>query len=306
MDASKVPAKKESRLDKLVLIDSPNERFILNIEPQGYLDYKMPARMLRYRADIWEYTMEIKLGTPSIKQAVVYFFKDHDNEEYTLIDKWGDEETLKFSYKPIKLWEMKKEEVISKKLESLYPLLPLMKAEEDETKEEVLKQTIEKISTIKDDVVKADFMTIMSILAGQKFSIEFVKRFVRREMLMQSELLNEWIREELAERETQLAKEVAEREAQLAKEAAEREARLAKEVAEREARLAKEVAQRATLEKTRKNIIELLVERFDFVPKGIRESISAINDESMLDEIFKRAIRINNIDDFRELLEKIL
>lgn len=62
MDASKVPAKKDSRLDKLILIDSLDEKFILNIEPQGYLDYKMPARMLRYRADIWEYTMEIGVG----------------------------------------------------------------------------------------------------------------------------------------------------------------------------------------------------------------------------------------------------
>lgn len=38
MDTTKVPAKKESRLDKLILIDAPEERFILNIEPQGYLD----------------------------------------------------------------------------------------------------------------------------------------------------------------------------------------------------------------------------------------------------------------------------
>lgn len=79
MDTAKVPAKKESRLDKLILIDSPAEKFILNIEPQGYLDYNMPARMLRYRADIWEYTMGMGLGLPSIKQAVIYFHREHDN-----------------------------------------------------------------------------------------------------------------------------------------------------------------------------------------------------------------------------------
>ena len=47
MDTDKVPAKKESRLDKLILIDAPEGKSIINIEPQGYLDYKLPARMLR-------------------------------------------------------------------------------------------------------------------------------------------------------------------------------------------------------------------------------------------------------------------
>ena len=37
MDASKVPAKKESRLDKVILIESPEEKFILIIEPQEYI-----------------------------------------------------------------------------------------------------------------------------------------------------------------------------------------------------------------------------------------------------------------------------
>ena len=103
MDAEKVPAKKESRLDKLILIEAPNERYILNIEPQGYLDYTMPARMLRYRSDIWEYTIQKHMGTPSIKQAVIYFFKEHDNKRYDLSDRWGSEETLKFSYRSIKV-----------------------------------------------------------------------------------------------------------------------------------------------------------------------------------------------------------
>ena len=98
MDPTKVPAKKESRLDKLILIDSPEEKFILNIEPQGYLDYKMPARMLRYRSDIWEYTIELGMGTPSIKQAVVYFYKAHDNKQYSLVDTWNNEDTLKYCY----------------------------------------------------------------------------------------------------------------------------------------------------------------------------------------------------------------
>lgn len=139
MDPTKVPAKKESRLDKLILIDSPEERFIINIEPQGYLDYKMPARMLRYRSDIWEYTIELGMGTPSIKQAVVYFYKSHDNKQYSLEDTWGNEDTLKYCYRPIRIWEIKKAYILEKKLLGLYPLLPLMEKYENESDEEVLK-----------------------------------------------------------------------------------------------------------------------------------------------------------------------
>ena len=59
--------KKRSVIANMPKIDSPEENFILNIEPQGYLDSAMSARMLRYRSDIWGYTQAAGLGTPSVE-----------------------------------------------------------------------------------------------------------------------------------------------------------------------------------------------------------------------------------------------
>jgi len=198
MDASKVPAKKESRLDKLILVDSPDEKFILNIEPQGYLDYKMPVRMLRYRADIWEYTVEIGLGMPSVKQAVIYFYKEHDNREYLLSDKWDGIETLKYSFKAIRIWEIESNIIIRNKLEGLYPLIPLMNSG-DETEEEIIEKTIDVIKNVETETFKADLLAVMTILAGEKFTKELIKKYIRREMLMSSPIYNEWVEEERKE-----------------------------------------------------------------------------------------------------------
>ena len=135
----------------------------------------MPARMLRYRSDIWEYTIQKHMGTPSIKQAVIYFFKEHDNKRYDLSDRWGLEETLKFSYRSIKVWEMKKCPVIEKKLVGLYPILPLMEKSEDETDENILKDTISVIKTVDNEALQADLLAVTSILASERFTSDLVK-----------------------------------------------------------------------------------------------------------------------------------
>lgn len=269
MDAEKIPAKKESRLDKLVLIEAPNEKYILNIEPQGYLDYKMPARMLRYRADIWEYTMGVGLGTPSIKQAVIYFYKNHDNKQYILQDKWNDDITLDFSYKAVRIWELNKQPIIERKLKGLYPLIPLMERYEEETDELIIEKTVETIKTVEDISEQADLLAVMSIISGEKFSSEIVKKYVRRDMLMNSAIYNEWVEEERRESAIKASKE-------------------------------------ATIKSVKKNLIELLEGRFDIIPLSVRKNIEIINEEYILDELFKKAIKIGSIEEFEALLAKAL
>lgn len=269
LDSNKVPAKKESRLDKLLFINDPDGEYIINIEPQGYLDYKMPARMLRYRADIWEYTIGIGLGIPSIKQAVIYFYKEHDNKQYRLEDNWDDDKTLDFCYKAIKVWEIKKDSIIERKLKSLYPLMPLMEREESETDAVIIEKTVETIKTVENLSLQADLLAVMSILAGETFASELVKKYVRREMLMNSPIYNEWVEEERKESAIKAAKE-------------------------------------ATINNLKKNLIELLEGRFDIIPLKIRKNIDMINEESILDELFKKAIKIPTIEDFEALTIKAL
>ena len=260
----KVP-KRESRMDKLLFISSPTEEFIINIEPQAYYDKTLTARMLRYRADTWEYTLENNLGTPSIKQIVIYFFKNHDNKIYSLHDSWDGEETLKFSYKPIKIWETKKEKIIRGKLLGLYPLMPLMEKESTETDDDIIRKTVAIINTVEDETLRADLFAVTSILGAYATTREIIKKYIRRNMLMNSPLFNEWVEEER-----------------------------------------KEATIAANKKSARKYITDLLIEKFDFVPKSLRDSIDSLDDIVALEELLKKIIKIETLEDFKILLGKAI
>lgn len=170
-----------AKIDTLFWIKSKVERMILNIEPQGYYESALPARMLRYRSDVWEYTMGTGMGIPSIKQVVVFFYPQHDNRQHKLEDKREDNSNISYSYDVIKIWEMEKEYVIDNKLIGLYSLLPLMKAKKDETPDKIMEETVRIIGTIEDEPLKGDVLAAMSILSIEKYSSELVKKYVRRE-----------------------------------------------------------------------------------------------------------------------------
>ena len=129
--------KVESRLDVLYWVDNDEDSFILNIEPQGYYEAALPARMLRYRSDIWEYTISTGRGIPAIRQVVVFFYPKDDNKEHELVDKDASDSNISFKYEVIRVWELKKHYIIDNELIGLYSLLPLMEIEEDETDEEI-------------------------------------------------------------------------------------------------------------------------------------------------------------------------
>lgn len=188
--------KVESRLDALFWIENNDERFVLNIEPQGYYESALPARMLRYRSDVWEYTMSTGRGIPSIKQVVVFFYPKDDNKLHVLEDNRDDESKISYSYDVVKIWQMRKDYVISNKLIGLYSLLPLMEAKQDETPDQILEETVGVIDTIENQALKGDVLAAMSILAGEIYSSELIKKYVRRDMLMNSPLFEEWIKEE--------------------------------------------------------------------------------------------------------------
>lgn len=192
----KIP-KVESRLDSLYMIEDKNNRMILNIEPQGYYETALPARMLRYRSDIWEYTLNSGLGLISIKQVVVLFHPKHDNNLNILEDKRDDNSNTITGYDVLRVWEMDKDFVIGNKLLGLYSLLPLMKDERKETsKEIILKEAVEIALAVEDKALGADILAAMSFLAEVEYSTEIITKFIRRDMLMGSTLFNEWVKEE--------------------------------------------------------------------------------------------------------------
>ena len=168
---------------------------------------------------------------------------------------------------------MEKDPVIKKKLIGLYPLLPLMERNNNETDDGLMEETITTIKTVENEALQADLLAVTSILAGERFSNELVKKYIRRDMLMSSPLFNEWVEEER-------------------KEAAEK----ATEKATKEAQI----------ETTKKNILSWLSEKFDFVPKNIIESVLAIDDIAVLDWLHKKIIKVETIENFNHLIEEAM
>ena len=68
-----------------------------------------------------------------------------------------------------------------------------MKQKPDESDEKVLLDTIQVIQTVADTALQVDLLSVMTILASEKFSKELVQKFIRREQLMESVLFREWI-----------------------------------------------------------------------------------------------------------------
>jgi predicted transposase YdaD len=201
--------KKESRLDSVLEITDPGGPYLLNFEPMGYRDNALPARMLRYRSDIWEATLTDGRGTPPIRQVVVFFFQDDDNGLHRLRDRW-DGGLLEYSYTVIRVWDERRQLVIARRLVGLYPLLPLMRGEDDdETPEQALRESMAAVQGIEDEALQLDLLAVMAILAGGKFPPDLVLSMIRREMVMESPIFQEWVKEERAEAKAEGKVEVA-------------------------------------------------------------------------------------------------
>jgi predicted transposase YdaD len=194
--------KEESLVDNIKWVDDA----IVQYEPMGYRDECLPARMLRYRSDIWEYTKRIGLGYPKIYQAVIYLSKNCDIGVSELIDQGR----LSYNFTVIRVWEIDSEEIIKGAHVGLYPLLPIMKWEKERNRENIIKSSVEVINTVGDPVCKADLLSAMSIVCGDEYSASILKKYIRREMLMASALFQEWVKdfEDEAEKKGEIIGEI--------------------------------------------------------------------------------------------------
>ena len=70
----------------------------------------------------------------------------------------------------------------------------------------------------------------------------------------------------------------------------------------------KEEEEKAIIEATKKLVKKYinigLTEKFDFVSKSLRDSIDSIDDIVVLEELFKKIVKIETLEDFKILLEK--
>lgn len=259
--------KKESRLDNVFEITDPKGTYLVNFEPMGYYDVALPARMLRYRSDIWEATMIEGKGIPSIRQVVIFFYRENDNKVHRLNDYWGKATMLNYTYRVLRIWDEPRQQVIENELIGLYPLLPLMKGNrEKEEPKQVLQESISVIQNVNDKSLQQDLLAAMAILAGGKYAPELIHMMIRREMVMQSPIYQEWVKEERAEAE---ARGIG----------------------------------RGKIEKAQDAICKILNRRFGLDSLKLQHQVKSIDSEPILDWIFDEIMDINTKEDAKNIIE---
>jgi transposase len=95
------------------------------------------------------------------------------------------------------VWELDAKDIVERKLEGLYPLLPLMKNEAAASKQEILNNAISAIKSVKDLSLQNEFLAIMSLLAQDKnrFDVDLIRSCINKEELMSSELIQILVKE---------------------------------------------------------------------------------------------------------------
>ncbi len=269
---SEITPKTPSKLDGVYKIDNGNTVTYLNIEPQGYRDPALPARILRYRADIWEYTALKEEGFPPIKQLVVFYLPSHEKNPPRLQDDQG-ESHIDFQYDVIRLWEMKKTKVIENRWIGLYPLMIFMEREPNETPDQIMQVALDAIETVEDESLREDLLAITALMASERFTKAFAKKFIGRELIMKSSLLEEWVEERL-EFEKQ--------------------------------KIAEKAAKEASIDTSINAIKELLEERYVLVSVAIEEKLRKIASTSALSVLHRKVYKTDTLEEFENLIDQAL
>lgn len=262
--------KQQSRLDHVLEVEDPERgSYLINFEPMGYYDITLPARMLRYRSDIWESTLKNGRGTPPIIQVVIFFYPENDNKLHRLSDRWGESTMLDYQYRVIRIWQESRRTVIDNELVGLYPLLPLMKGQKPkEPPAQALQESIATIQKLPDQSLQQDLLAAMAIMAGRKgsqYTSELIQSMIRREMIMESPIYQEWVKQERAEAKAE-----------------------------------------GKAEKAQDTICKILYRKLGIESFELQQMVKAITSEPILDWVFEQIIDVTDKETAKNTIQKAL
>jgi predicted transposase YdaD len=173
-----------------------------------------------------------------------------------------------FDFTVIPVWEMEAKEVVNEKLAGLYPLLPLMKWGEPVGR--VLERVQELITAeVEERERRADAYVALKVLSGIKYPIEVVEKILRRRDIMIESPVYEQILKEGREEGREKGREEGRRES------------------------------------LKNDILAVLEVRFQIVPHVIEQDIQGIDGLRQLGILHKKAVVVNDVDEFRQFLERI-
>ncbi|NJM77914.1 MAG: Rpn family recombination-promoting nuclease/putative transposase [Acaryochloridaceae cyanobacterium RU_4_10] len=174
------------RADSLILLNS--ERLILQIEFQTKPDPTMPFRMADYRLRLHR-----RFPDKEIRQIVIYLSPTGSELVYqTVFEIPG----MRAEFDVVRLWEQPTQLF----LEST-GLLPLAVLTQTPDKAQTLRQVAAKIEVISEQRVQSNVAASAGILAGLTLKRDFINQVLRREIMQQSVIYQEWREEFLQEGE---------------------------------------------------------------------------------------------------------
>ena len=174
------------RADSLILLGS--EDLILQIEFQTEPDATMPFRMADYRLRLHR-----RFPNKRVRQIVIYLNPTGSDLVYqTVFEIPG----MRHEFEVIRIWEQPTEPF----LESI-GLLPLAVLSNTPDKAQTLRQVAAKVDTISDKRVQSNVAASAGILAGLQLDKEFINQVLRKEIMQQSVIYQEWKEEFIQEGE---------------------------------------------------------------------------------------------------------
>jgi len=142
-----------------------------------------------------------------------------------------------------------------------------MKGKPEEEPEQVLQESIAVINKIEDEALRQDLLAVMGILAGGKYAAELVYSLIRREMVMQSPIYQEWVKEERAE-------------------------------AKAEGRI------EGRIEKAREDICKFMARRFGANPSEVMEKVQRLAGLEILDSILEELFAANTLEEAQAIIKR--
>jgi predicted transposase/invertase (TIGR01784 family) len=168
------------RADSLILLSSAD--IIIHLEFQTEPDSIMAFRMADYYLRLFR-----RFPNKKIIQIVIYLTPTGSELVH---QKVFETEVMRHQFQVIRLWEQPTQPFLE-----LTGLLPLAVLTQTPDKAQTLRQVAAKIEAIPEKRVQSNITAASGILAGLKLERDFINQVLRKDIMQQSVIYQEWIEE---------------------------------------------------------------------------------------------------------------
>jgi predicted transposase/invertase (TIGR01784 family) len=168
------------RADSLILLSSVD--IIVHLEFQTEPDPLMAFRMADYYLRIFR-----RFPNKRIIQIVIYLTPTNSDLVHQTV---FETEVMRHQFQVIRLWEQPTQPFLE-----ATGLLPLAVLTQTPDRAQTLRQVAAKIETISEKRVQSNIAASAGILAGLKLERDFINQVLRKDIMQQSVIYQEWIEE---------------------------------------------------------------------------------------------------------------